>query len=58
MVEKREKHRRHYEPITRFPIHTPRGDLIASERRRLPTRRVNDIEVKELSCLDFISGLR
>jgi hypothetical protein len=58
MVEKREKHRRHYKPITRFPLNTQRGDLIASERRRIPTRRVNDIEVKELSCLDFIAELR
>jgi hypothetical protein len=58
MVEKREKHRRRYIPVTRFPLHTTRGDLITTERRALPTRRVNDIEVKELSCLDFISELR
>ena len=29
-----------------------------SERRRLPTRRVNDIEVKELSYEDLLSELR
>ena len=57
MVEKREKHRRHYKPVTQFPLHTPMGDLITSERRRLPTRRLNDIEVKEISLDDFISGL-
>jgi len=57
MVEKREKHRRHYKPSTRFPLHTLGGDLITSERRRLPTRRVNDIEVKELSYKDFLSEL-
>lgn len=57
MVEKREKHRRRFIPITRFPLHTQRGDFIDSERRMLPTRRVNDIEVKELSCLDFIAEL-
>jgi hypothetical protein len=58
MVEKREEHRRHYKPSTRFPLHTQRGDLITSERRRLPTRRLNDIEVKEISMDDFVMGLR
>jgi hypothetical protein len=58
MVEKREKHRRHYKPITQFPLNTQRGDLVLDERRRLPTRRVNDIQVRELSCQDFISELR
>lgn len=58
MDEKRNTRRRQYIPTTRFPLHTWRGDLIASERRRLPTRRLNDIEVKELSCLDFIAELR
>ena len=57
MVEKREKHRRHYKPVTRFPLNSERDGLVLSERRRLPTRRLNDIEVKELSCQDFISGL-
>ena len=58
MVEKIKNHRRHYMTITRFPLHTLRGDLIASERRRLPTRRVNDIQVKELSYKDFIAEFR
>jgi hypothetical protein len=58
MDEKRNTSRRQYVPITRFPLHTHRGDLIASERRRLPTRRVNDIQVKEISLDDFVSGLR
>jgi hypothetical protein len=58
MVEKRNKHRRQFIPVTRFPLNTQMGGLVVFERRRLPTRRVNDIEVKELSCLDFISELR
>jgi hypothetical protein len=58
MVEKREKHRRHYRTVTRFPLRTLGGDLITSERRMLPTRRLNDIEVKELSYKDFLSELR
>jgi len=57
MVEKRKNHRRHYIPKTRFPLHTQAGDLVTAERRQLPTRRVNDIEVKEISCLDYISEL-
>jgi hypothetical protein len=57
MVEKREKHRRRFIPVTQFPLTTQRGDLITSDRRSLPTRRVNDIEVKEITCLDFTSGL-
>jgi hypothetical protein len=58
MVEKRNTRRRQYIRISRFPLYTRRGDLIAAERRSLPTRRLNDIEVKELSCLDYISELR
>jgi hypothetical protein len=34
-----------------------RGELIESERRRLPTRRVNDIEVEEITIEELISGL-
>jgi hypothetical protein len=57
MEERRVTHRRKYIPSTQFPLHAWDGELVASERRFLPTRRVNDIEVKELSCLDYISGL-
>jgi len=55
MTGKRTKHRRKYKPVTLFPQHSQRDGLVLSERRRLPTRRVNDIEVKELSYQDFIS---
>ena len=58
MIEKRERHRRHYKTVTRFPLRTLGGDLITSERRMLPTRRLNDIEVKEISINEFKSGLR
>jgi hypothetical protein len=58
MVEKREKHRRLLIPTTQFPFCTMRGDFIVSERRRIPTRRVNDIEVKEISLDNHISDLR
>jgi hypothetical protein len=58
MVEKRENHRRLLIPTTQFPFCNMRGGLITSERRRLPTRRLNDIEVKELSYKEFLSELR
>ena len=57
MAEKRNKHRRQYIPVAQFPLKTRSGGLVLAERRTLPTRRVNDIEVKELSCQDFIAGL-
>ena len=57
MVEKREKHRRHYKPITQFPLNSERDGLVLSERRRIPTRRLNDIEAKEISLDDYFSEL-
>ena len=58
MIERRITQRRECTPITQFPLHIGEGDLIASERRFLPTRRVNDIQVEELSYLEFISRLQ
>jgi hypothetical protein len=57
MIEKREQHRRLLTPTAQFPFCTMRGELIESERRRLPTRRVNDIEVEGLSFLDYLELL-
>ena len=57
MIEKREQHRRLLTPTVEFPFCTMRGEFIESERRRLPTRRVNDIEVEEITIEEFISGL-
>jgi len=57
MKDRRITKRRKFILTTQFPLHAWDGDLIAFERRFLPTRRVNDIEVKELGCLDFISVL-
>ena len=56
MVDKRKKHRRRFIPVTRSPLHTPSGDLITSERRMLPTRRLNGIEPEEITIDEFISG--
>jgi hypothetical protein len=57
MKDRRVSKRRKYILTTQFPLHAGDGEFVTTERRFLPTRRVNDIEVKELSCLDFISGL-
>ena len=58
MEEKRIKQRRHFTPPTRFPLHTQNGNIIVSDRRRLATRRLNDIKVEELSYSEFIAALR
>ena len=57
MVEKREKHRRRFIPVTRFPLTTRMGDVMTTERRTLPARRVNDIQMKELGCKEFLAEL-
>jgi len=55
MANKRKNHRRRFVPFTRSPLNTSSGDLITSERRMMPTRRLNDIEVKEITYADFSS---
>jgi hypothetical protein len=57
MIEKRKIHRRQFIPFSRFPLYTWRGEMVNSERRRLPTRRLNDIEVEELSIHDLFAKL-
>ena len=58
MQDRRITQRRTCASATRFPLHSGKGDLIVSERRLLPTRRVNDIEVKELSYDDFLREMQ
>jgi hypothetical protein len=58
MNERRKRHRRHYRLITRFPLLTESGEKIAEERRLIPTRRLNDISVREISRTDYLSGLK
>jgi hypothetical protein len=57
MVERRNTSRRQYVPIAQFPLKTGSGRLVLAERRTLPTRRVTDIEVNELSSQELIAGL-
>jgi len=57
MIERRTVHRRHYQASTDFPLFDQRRGIIESDRRRLPTRRVNDILVEEVDCSDFLSEI-
>ncbi len=57
MFERRKIHRRHYEVYKGFPLYSNRGELIESDRRYLPTRRINDISVEEIDCSEFISDI-
>jgi len=54
MEERRVTQRRTCAPTLSFPLRTGEGGLIAYDRRSLPTRRVNDIEVHEISYRDFL----
>jgi len=57
MEDRRTTQRRACTSAMRFPLHTGKGGLIAYDRRSLPTRRVNDIQVEEISYLEFFSKL-
>lgn len=57
MVERRRSHRRHYQAYTDFPLFNNRGEAIESDRRYIPTRRINDISVEEVDCSEFISEI-
>jgi hypothetical protein len=57
MIERRKAHRRHYQARTEFPLFNRRRELIAVDRRRIPTRRINDIAVEEFDCSEFISEI-
>ena len=57
MIERRAVHRRHDQTRTNFPLFDQRREIVMSDRRRLPTRRVNDILVEELDCSDFLSEI-
>lgn len=57
MIERRRIHRRHDEEYKGFPLFNNRGELIESDRRYIPTRRINDISVEEVDCFEFISEI-
>ena len=57
MQERRKTQRRGNETPGDFPFYTRNGEAIESDRRHLPDRRMDNIEVEEISCEDFISEL-
>ena len=58
MKDRRTRQRRNFTLATRFPVRTQSGKVIVSDRRRLATRRLNDIKVEELGYSEFIAALR
>jgi hypothetical protein len=58
MKNRRSNERRVFTAASQYPLLTQRGNSIISDRRRLPTRRVNDIDVKELGYREFIAILK
>jgi hypothetical protein len=53
-TEKQIKRRHQFRPITQFPLSAQAGELIMFESRSLPTKRLNDIEVKtNVTYADF-----
>jgi len=54
MIERRTANRRQDQASTDSPLFDQGRGIIESDRRRLPTRRVNDILVEEVDCSDFL----
>jgi hypothetical protein len=57
MQERRKSQRRNGEDISTLPFHLATGEVVESDRRHLPDRRLDNIAVEEISCEDFISEL-
>ena len=57
MQERRKNPRRHNGKACEFPLHTRDGEIIESDRRHLPDRRMDSFTVEEITCEDFISEL-
>jgi len=57
MIERRTASRRQEQASTVFPLYDQQHGIIESDRRRLPTRRINDILVEEVDCSDFLAEI-
>jgi hypothetical protein len=57
MQERRHNQRRDNDQICRFPYRQEDGEIIKSDRRFLPDRRLDNISVEEITREDFISEL-
>jgi hypothetical protein len=59
MIEQKNVYRWRYKTHTYFTAINHRGDLIMSERRHLPTRRVWDVSVEDVDLPTmFLGGIR
>jgi hypothetical protein len=56
MKERRVTERRNIAVKAAFPLSVV-GERFAFERRLIPSRRINDIAVEEVECIDYISEL-
>ena len=56
MTERRKAERRSLDSKAIFPLFLG-GGCVEVERRYRPTRRLNDISVNEVDCMDYISVL-
>ena len=57
MRERRKNQRRRNGNDRDFPLQTREGEIIESDRRHLPDRRMDNFTVEEITCEDFISEL-
>ena len=57
MQERRKSQRRRNDQASAFPFYTEDGKAVESDRRHLPDRRMDNIEVEEISREDFISEI-
>ena len=56
-VDRRQSERRRFRNLSRFPLHTPRDELVLFERRQIPCRRLNNISVRETAYLDYVAAV-
>ena len=56
-VDRRQSERRMFRNLSRFPLHTPRDELVLFERRQIPCRRLNNIAVRETAYLDYVAAV-
>jgi len=57
MIERRTADRRQDRASRNFPLFDQLYGIVVSDRRRLPTRRINDILVEEVDCSDFLAEI-
>jgi hypothetical protein len=57
MQERRRIQRRKNSKGSEFPLQTKNGEIIESDRRHLPDRRMDNFTVEEITCEDYISEL-